>query len=144
MQKLQSFCKKADRDDALCARLAHITLGGQGIGVLTQDEPLPRGCMGTTLTASLYTDAYLRWRKFQIETICKAANRAPLPSHIKQRLLLYGAHSKINHTHPLPHGTLPDNNGRGGLHPRRHVQKILAPRSPTPSHERGYTPRPRS
>ena len=28
MQNLQSFCKKTDKDDALKARLAHITLGG--------------------------------------------------------------------------------------------------------------------
>ena len=28
MQNLQSFRKKADKDDALRARLAHITLGG--------------------------------------------------------------------------------------------------------------------
>ena len=35
MQNLQSFRKKTDRDDALEARLAHITLGGQRIGVLT-------------------------------------------------------------------------------------------------------------
>ena len=32
-----------------------------------------------------------------------------------------------NNPHPLSHGTLPDNSGRGGLHPRLHVHKILAP-----------------
>ena len=57
--------------------------------------------MGKALTASLCPDAHLRWTKQQLETICKAVNRAPLLSHIKQRLLLYGAHSKINHTHCL-------------------------------------------
>ncbi len=35
MQKLQPFRKKVDKDDALRTRLAHITLGGQRIGVLT-------------------------------------------------------------------------------------------------------------
>jgi hypothetical protein len=101
IQGLQFFRKKSDRDDALRARLAHITLGGQRIGVLTQDEPLPRGYLGTALTASLCPDAHLRWTKRYLEIICKAVNRAPLPSHIKQRLLLYGAHSKINYTHCL-------------------------------------------
>ena len=46
MQNLQSFRKKTGRDDALKARLAHITLGGQRIGVLTQNEPLPHGPHG--------------------------------------------------------------------------------------------------
>ncbi len=92
---------KKDKDDALKARLAHLTLGGQRIGVLNQDEPLPGGYLGTALTASLCPDAHLRWTKQQLETICKAVNRSPLPSHNKQRLLLYGAHSKINHTHCL-------------------------------------------
>jgi hypothetical protein len=101
IQSLQSFRKKADRDDALRARRAHIALGGQRIGVLTQDEPLPGGYLGIALTASLCPDAHLRWTKLQLETICKAVNLAPLPSHIKQRLLLCGAHSKINHTHCL-------------------------------------------
>ena len=50
MQKPRSFRKKADRDDALRAQLAHITLGEQRIGVLTQDEPLPGGYLGTVLT----------------------------------------------------------------------------------------------
>ena len=61
----------------------------------------PGGYLGTVLTASLCPDAHLRWAKQQLETICKAVNRAPLPSHIKHRLLLYGAHSKTNHPHCL-------------------------------------------
>ncbi len=52
-QGLQSFRKISDRNDALRARLAHITLGVQHIGVLKQDEPLPGGYLGTALTASL-------------------------------------------------------------------------------------------
>ncbi len=63
MQNLQFFRKKADRDDALRARLAHLTLGGQRIEVLTQDEPLPGGYLGTALTASLCPDAHLQWTK---------------------------------------------------------------------------------
>jgi len=99
IQSLQSFRKKTDRDDTLKARLAHITLGGQRIGVLTQNETLPGGYLGTALTASLCPDSHLRWTKQQLETICKATNRAPLPSNLKHRLLLYGAQSKIDHTH---------------------------------------------
>ena len=79
IQSLQSFRKKTDRDDTLKARLAQITLGGQRIGVLTQDEPLPGGYLDTALMASLCPDAHLRWKKQQLETICKAVNRAPLP-----------------------------------------------------------------
>ncbi len=71
------------------------------MGVLTHDEPLPGGYLCTALTASLCPDAHLQWTKRQLDLICKAAHRAPLSSHIKQRLLLYGAHSKINHTHCL-------------------------------------------
>ena len=57
--------------------------------------------MGTALTASLCPGAHLKWTKSKLELICKAVNQAPLPPHIKQRLLLYGEHSKINHTHCL-------------------------------------------
>jgi len=99
LQGLQTTRKKKDRNDALRARLAHVSLGGQRIGVLSQDEPLPGGYLGTTLTASLCPDAHLKWTKSQLELICKAVNQAPLPPHIKQRLLHYGVHSKINYTH---------------------------------------------
>ena len=58
--------------------------------------------MGMSLTATLSPDAHLIWTKSQIMQICRALGRAPLPpSHIKQRHLLYGAHSKISHTHCL-------------------------------------------
>ena len=86
---------------ALLSRLAHVQLSGRPIGTLTQDEPLPGGYLGTALTASLCPDAHLQWTKRQLELISKAVIRAPLPSYIQQRLLLYGAHSKINHTHCL-------------------------------------------
>ena len=75
--------KKTDKDDALKARLAHIILGGQRIGVLTQDEPLPGGYLGTALTISLCPEAHLRWTKQHLETICIVVNRAALPLHIK-------------------------------------------------------------
>ena len=101
LQGLQTLRKKKDKDDALRARLANISIGGTRIGVLSQDEPLPGGYLGTALTASLCPDAHLRWTKLHLELICKAVKRAPLPAHIKQRLLVYGAHSKINHTHCL-------------------------------------------
>ena len=55
--------------------------------------------MGTALTASLSSDAHLKWTKSQLELICKAVKQVPLPPHIKQHRWLYGAHSKINHTH---------------------------------------------
>ena len=49
IQGLQSMGKKPDRSDALRARLSHITLGGQRIGVLPQDEPLPGGYLAQPL-----------------------------------------------------------------------------------------------
>jgi hypothetical protein len=98
---LQSIHKKIDKDDAHCARLAHVSPGAHRIGVISQDEPLLGGYLGIALTASLCPDAYLKWTKRQLELIYKAVNQAPLPSHIRQRLLIYETHSKINHIHCL-------------------------------------------
>ena len=98
---LQAIPRKRDRDDALRARLAHINIAGRPIGYLTQDEPLPGGYSNTSLTASLCPDTQLRWTKEQLKKIGRALARAPLSPHIKQRLLFYGAHSKIAHTHCL-------------------------------------------
>ena len=99
IQELTSTPRKIDRDAALRARLAHVNLTSRPIGSLNHDEPLSRGHLGTSLTASLCPDAHLSWTKEQLRKIGKGFARAPLPPHIKQRLLLYGAHSKIAHTH---------------------------------------------
>ncbi len=101
LQNLQAIPRKRDRDDALRARLAHVTLGGRPIGSLTQDEPLHGGYLGTSITASLCPDAHLQWIKEQIRRIGTALTRTTLPPHIQQRLLLYGAHLEIAHTHCL-------------------------------------------
>jgi hypothetical protein len=98
---LQAIPHKWDRDDALRARLAHVNLVVRPIGSLTNDELLSKGYLGTSLTASLCPDVHLRWTKEQMKKIGKALAGAPLPPHIKQRLLLYGAHSKITHTRCL-------------------------------------------
>jgi hypothetical protein len=45
--------------------------------------------------------AHLHWTKAQLNLTGKALRNTPLPPHIKHRLLLYGAHSKITHTHYL-------------------------------------------
>jgi hypothetical protein len=57
---IQPIPRKQERDDALKARLSHVTLAGRPICSLTQDEPLLGGYLGTSLTASLCPDAYLR------------------------------------------------------------------------------------
>ena len=57
--------------------------------------------MGTTLTASLCPSAHLRWTKHNLGQIGRTVNIAPLPSQIKQRRLVYRAHSNINHTRCL-------------------------------------------
>ena len=81
IQELQSIPQRRDGDDALRARLAHVTLAGHPIGALTQDEHLPGGYMGTSLTASLSPEAHLRWTKTQIMQIGRALGRTPLPPH---------------------------------------------------------------
>ena len=101
IHELQAIPPKRNRDVALRSRLAHVTLAGRPIGALTQDEPLPGGYLGTSLTASLSPKAHLLWTKSQIGQIGRALGRTPLPPHIKQRLLLYGANSKISHIHCL-------------------------------------------
>jgi hypothetical protein len=98
---LQAIPRKRDSDDTLRARLAHVNLAGRPIGSLTQDEPLPGGYLGKSLTASICPDAHLRWTEEQVQKIGTALARAPLPPHIKQRLFIYGAHSKIAHTRCL-------------------------------------------
>ena len=99
--ELQSISKKRERDAALLARLAHVQLAGRPIGALTQDEPLPGGYLGTSLTASLSPEAHVLWTKSQIERVGRAIGMTPLPPHIKQRLLRYGANSELAHTHCL-------------------------------------------
>ena len=101
MQQLQSITRKADRDNALRGRLAHIQVSGQRIKAVSQDEPLPGGYLGTALTASLNPQAQLTWIKTILNDICRAVIKAPLPPRVRQQLLLYGAHSKIMHTHCL-------------------------------------------
>ena len=89
--------KKNDIDDALRARLAHVTLCDRPISVPTKDEPLRSGYTGTIQRASLCPETHLRWNKQQLDLIYRALAKDPLTTHIKQ-LLLYGIHSKINHT----------------------------------------------
>jgi hypothetical protein len=55
--------------------------------------------LGTSLTTSLSPEAHLYWTKSHLNLIGKALKNAHSPPHIKQRLLLYGARSKITHTH---------------------------------------------
>jgi hypothetical protein len=101
IHKLQTIKSKKDRDTALQTRLAHVRINDTPIPVLSQDEPLPGGYLGTALTASLCPKAHLQWTLGVITTISKAVLNTPLPPNIKQRLLLYGANSKIMHTHCL-------------------------------------------
>ncbi len=51
-------------------------------------------------------------------------NTAPIAHQIAPPIIRRAFENK---PHPLPHATLPDGDGRGGLHPRRQVQKNLAP-----------------
>ncbi len=96
LQDIQSISRKRDRDDALKAILAHVTLAGRPIGSLSEDEPLLGAYLGTSLTTSLCPDV----KRVTAED-WHGSSKDPLPPHIKQRLLIYGAHSKIAHTHCL-------------------------------------------
>jgi hypothetical protein len=71
------------------------------MGTHTEDEPLPRGYLDTSLTASLCPDAHINWNKVQLTLICKNMTRISLPPHIKESLLIYGAHAEIKLTHCL-------------------------------------------
>jgi hypothetical protein len=86
---------------ALQTRLAHVRINNSPIPVISQDKPLPGGYLGTALTSSLCPEAHLQCTLGVIATISKAVLNTPLPPDIKQRLLLYGATSKIMHTHCL-------------------------------------------
>jgi hypothetical protein len=68
---------------------------------LSQDDPLLEGYLKTTLTASLPPKAHLKWTIKTISSSSKAVLAIPLSPGIKQRLLIYGANSKIMHTHCL-------------------------------------------
>ena len=57
---LQAILRKRDKDDALRARLANVSLTGCPIGSLADDEPLSGGYLDTSFTASLCPDAHLR------------------------------------------------------------------------------------
>jgi len=73
-------------------------VGHTPISIISQDDPLPRGYLGTALTDSLNPKAHLKWTIDILSTINKAVLATPLPPGVKQRLLLYGANSKIMHT----------------------------------------------
>jgi len=99
--ELQALKRKKYRDCALQTRLANIRVGRTPISIISQDDPLPRGYLGTALTASLSPKSHLKWTIDTISTISKAVLAAPLPPGIQQRLLLYGPNSKIMHTYCL-------------------------------------------
>jgi hypothetical protein len=101
IQALQIIRKKRDRDDALGARRAHVSIGGRPMSTLTHDEPLSRGYLGTALTASLCRNAHLHWIKNQVTLIWGALKHTSLPPNIRQQLLLYGVLSKVMHIHCL-------------------------------------------
>jgi hypothetical protein len=98
---LQLIKRKTDRDTALQARLAHVRVGTISIHIISKDDPLPDGYLGTALTTSLCPKAHLAWTLDTLANISKAILSTPYPPDIKQRLLLYGANSKIMHTHCL-------------------------------------------
>ena len=126
-----------ERDVVLRSRLAHVTLAGRPIGALTHDEPLPGGYLGTSLTTSLSPEAPLFWTKAQIMQIGRALGRSPMPFQIKQRLLLYGAHSQIAYTHRLM-ALSPQTMGRWIQCWRAYRDKCRA--YPQPFRRPGYTP----
>jgi len=80
IRALQAIPRKRDRDVALRSRLAHVTLAGRPIGAFTQDEILPGGYLGTSLTASLSPEAHHLWTKSQIMQTGRALGRTPLPA----------------------------------------------------------------
>ena len=51
--ELQSLKRKKDRVATLQARLANYRVGHTPISIISQDDPLPEGYLGTALAASL-------------------------------------------------------------------------------------------
>jgi hypothetical protein len=56
---LMTIPRKRDRDEALRARLARVTLANCALGSLTQDEFLPGRYMGTSLISYLSPEAHV-------------------------------------------------------------------------------------
>jgi hypothetical protein len=63
IRALESIFPKRERDDALRTRLFNITTEDRLVSSLSQDEPLPGGYLGTTLTAFFSPEAHLYWTK---------------------------------------------------------------------------------
>ena len=107
IQGLQPIRKKTDRDDALRARLSHVSPEGHRIGVLSQDESLRGGYLSTSLVVSKRpptvdktpTEAHLQGCKPSSPTVTHQATSLTLWSTLQ------------NKPNPLPHGALADNNG---------------------------------
>jgi len=74
---LQAIPRKKVHDDALRDRLAHVTLPGYTMGSFAQDEPLPGGYLGTSLTASLSPETHFQWTQTQLTQIGKALGNTP-------------------------------------------------------------------
>jgi hypothetical protein len=98
---IQLIKRKVDRESALQARLANVPVGSTPIPIISHDDPLPGGYLGTTLTASLCPEAHLAWTLDTLANRSKAILSIPLPPGINTRLLLYEANSRIMHTRCL-------------------------------------------
>ena len=98
---LQLIKQKTQRDETLQSRLANVRVGNTLLSIISQDDTFSRGYLGTVLTASLCPKVHLKWTLDTLSKIIKAILSAPLSPGIQQRLLIYGANSKIMHTHCL-------------------------------------------
>jgi hypothetical protein len=72
LHKLQDIKTKETATRHYKTRLAHVRIGGIPIPIISQDDPLPGGYLGTTLTTSLCPKAHLKWTLDVISTIGKA------------------------------------------------------------------------
>ena len=88
LPNLQHLPKK-DRDDALRARLSPLTLQGKPVPILTQDEPLPGGYLGTQITAALTRTPHLTWAEDSCQQAVHSIRNLPIQQNILTALLGY-------------------------------------------------------
>jgi hypothetical protein len=100
LPNLQRLPKK-DRDDTLRARLSPLALQGKPVPILTQDEPLPGGYLGTQITAALTRTPHLAWAEDSCRQAVQSITNLPIQRNILTALLGYQGPARLNHTHHL-------------------------------------------
>ncbi len=76
--------------------------------MLTQDEPLPGGYLGTQIIAALTRTHHLTWAGDNCRQAVSSLRNLPIPHQILTALLGYQGPARLNHTHHLAQLTWED------------------------------------